>query len=79
MAEQHGGGAAAAAVAPTDAVLLLITCLFIGLCTQQFLGRVLKRIPYTALLLAVGLGIGLMQAIPPKSHKFTGDDEARSR
>jgi hypothetical protein len=61
-------------VPPTDALLFVITCLFIGLSTQQFAKPVLKQVPYTAVLLLIGLCIGLLQSIPPATLKFSGDE-----
>jgi hypothetical protein len=70
----HGGGAILSPenVPPTQAVLFVVTCLFIGLCAQQFGGRLLRYVPFTAVLLVAGLGVGLLQAIPPATAAFTG-------
>ncbi|GBF87432.1 hypothetical protein Rsub_00143 [Raphidocelis subcapitata] len=64
----HGDGGG---VPPTDAVLFLVTCLFVGLATQHFARPLLRHVPYTAVLLAIGLCIGLLQAIPPATLNFT--------
>lgn len=77
MAEGHSGGGAGTTVAgaesshvePPEAALFIITCILIGVSTQFFLKRL--KVPYTALLLIFGLGIGLLQAAAPKTEAFT--------
>ncbi|KAF6265731.1 Sodium/hydrogen exchanger family-domain-containing protein [Scenedesmus sp. NREL 46B-D3] len=56
-------------VAPTEALLFVLTCILIGIATQYFLSSV--PVPYTALLLVFGLCIGLLQGVAHDAHAFT--------
>ncbi|WIA14531.1 hypothetical protein OEZ85_003050 [Tetradesmus obliquus] len=56
-------------VAPTEALLFILTCIIIGVATKYFLSSV--PVPYTALLLVFGLCIGLLQGVAHEAHAFT--------